>query len=155
MQINHCCSLWEMRYLWFSKDNYWVSQWHMFQGHTVLFNAPRLSVNSHLCCGAFCLLEQAFQCKKKFVIKKKKNSHAYDSLSLSLWLHGSSSLFLSRTQQKHSIVRPQFFLNSPSASIKRPERLPLRLDRPGEEIKHRRHLVNFKTGHDARASDRK
>lgn len=42
----------EMRYLWFSEDNYWVPQWHVFQGHTVLFNAPRLSVNSHLTAAA-------------------------------------------------------------------------------------------------------
>lgn len=104
--------------------------------------------------------------KKKIVIKKKTKTHTHTAMHMAVCLFLSDFMevhlyFLSRTQQKRWIVRPQFFPNSPSASIKRSgartaeERLPLRLDRPGEEIKHRRHLVNFKTGHDAWASDRK
>ncbi len=38
MQINHCCQFpREMRFLGFRVDNYWVSQWHVFQGHIVYF----------------------------------------------------------------------------------------------------------------------
>lgn len=144
MQINHCCSHWEMLYLWFSKDNYWVSQWHMFQGHTVLFNVLKLWQLTSL---PWRLPQHPFG--QENILEKTAMPN---SLSLSCWTRGNLALFFYRlcsTHECQASLSPYLCVRehktAEACTVK--ENLPQKWNRPGEEIKHRQYLVNFKLGH--------
>lgn len=87
----------EMRYLWFGEDNYWVSQWHVFQGRTVHFNVLWHSVSTQLSATvpSACSRKHLAQCS---------NTAIRLTVWLFLWLHRSVSVFGQRKGHKSLIV---------------------------------------------------